>query len=266
MRVILFTNARDEKHIKEWVAHHLNLGFDFIHIFDHKSIEPIKDQFKPNPKLKIEAVNFDGNIKRTCMELAIGIAKEYNWMIYLDADEFIILNEKCNNIHALLSGYEQHADSIAINWLMFGSNFKKKDPDGLILENYTRSEELLNQHVKSFVKPREIISAENPHYYNIKNKNRYYTLNNTILKPPFCFNDCQFPYKNVPAYIAHYVNQSEESYVKRKSLPRDDTGTKRSLIQFDQLHKEFNNSINNYPNMRYSKNIKDFLARFNWTY
>ena len=31
-KVILFTNARDELKLKEWVAHHLLLGFDFIYI------------------------------------------------------------------------------------------------------------------------------------------------------------------------------------------------------------------------------------------
>ena len=29
-QVILFCNARDEKHLREWVAHHLLLGFDKI--------------------------------------------------------------------------------------------------------------------------------------------------------------------------------------------------------------------------------------------
>jgi hypothetical protein len=34
MSTILFTNARDEKHIKEWIAHHLNLGFNQIQIYN----------------------------------------------------------------------------------------------------------------------------------------------------------------------------------------------------------------------------------------
>ena len=38
-KVALFTNARDEKHIKEWAAHHLLIGFEYIFIFDHKSTQ-----------------------------------------------------------------------------------------------------------------------------------------------------------------------------------------------------------------------------------
>ena len=39
--VYVFTNARDEPNIAEWVAHHLLLGFDKIIIFDHLSVIPI---------------------------------------------------------------------------------------------------------------------------------------------------------------------------------------------------------------------------------
>jgi hypothetical protein len=41
-KVMLFTNARNEIHIKEWAAHHLLIGFDKIIIFDHKSDIPLK--------------------------------------------------------------------------------------------------------------------------------------------------------------------------------------------------------------------------------
>ena len=48
--VYLFTNARDEPNIAEWVAHHLLLGFDRIHIFDHKSVTPISQKIGTNFK------------------------------------------------------------------------------------------------------------------------------------------------------------------------------------------------------------------------
>jgi len=42
-KVILFTNARDELCIKEWIAHHLLLGFNLIYIFDHMSKNPLAE-------------------------------------------------------------------------------------------------------------------------------------------------------------------------------------------------------------------------------
>ena len=47
-QTILFTNARDEPNISEWVAHHLLLGFDKIIVFDHLSTVPISSMIKSN--------------------------------------------------------------------------------------------------------------------------------------------------------------------------------------------------------------------------
>ena len=44
-KIALFANVRDEKHIKEWAAHHLLIGFDIIVLFDHKSKTPLQTVF-----------------------------------------------------------------------------------------------------------------------------------------------------------------------------------------------------------------------------
>ena len=90
--VALFTNARDEKNIKEWAAHHLLIGFDKIII---------------------------------------------DWFIYLDADEFLILGNQFIGVKHFLNHFK-NAHSLGINWLFFGSNNHVSDPEGLILENYTK--------------------------------------------------------------------------------------------------------------------------------
>ena len=182
-KVMLFTNARNEKNMREWAAHHLLIGFDKIIIFDHKSIIPLKEVFKNfDRRVKIiDVSNLDNSIKLTLMSKASEIANylKLDWMIYLDADEFIILN-KFKDVKDLLSIYN-HADSLGVNWLFFGSNYLKNDPDGLVLENYTKSDLFLNDHLKSFVRPSKIINPGNPHFYNIKNPNRYYGINNVKL-------------------------------------------------------------------------------------
>lgn len=37
-KVILFTNVRDEKNLKEWVSHHLMLGDDFITQYNNDKV------------------------------------------------------------------------------------------------------------------------------------------------------------------------------------------------------------------------------------
>ena len=259
--VALFTNARDEKNIKEWATHHLLIGFDKIIIFDHKSILPLKDVFSnfDNRVTIIDAKYYETNVKIHLMNVAAKIAKKLNvdWFIYLDADEFLILSNQFIGVKHFLNHYN-NAHSLGINWLMFGSNNHVKEPEGLILENYTKSEIILDQHVKSFVRPREVIKAINPHYYIIQNPNRMFGINKRM-NEPFHFNNINMNYSIVPAYIAHYVNQSEETYIKRKvNLPSDDTGNFRNN-DVQNIHNYHNSHENLFPKNKYSENVKKFL-------
>ena len=270
-KVILFCNARDEKHIKEWAAHHLLIGFTHIIIFDHNSKVPLSNVFQNFDKrvaiIRYNTESSKNNVKIELMNAALNIAKQMNadWFIYLDADEFIILNNNVIGIKDLLNRYT-FADSLALNWLMFGSNNLKTDPNGLILENYTKSELILDQHVKSFVRPFQATHSNNPHFYHIKNKARMYALNNNLMEP-YNFNTKTVEYYKTPAFIAHYVNQSEESYIDRKiKLPRDDTGLNREQIDAGNLHSMYNSFENTFPKLKYSKNVLRFLKQYGHTF
>ena len=158
-KVGLFCNARDEKNIKEWAAHHLLIGFDVIIIFDHKSIITLKEVFSNFDK-RVSIIRIElneGNIKQTLMNNAINIAKklDLDWFIYLDADEFLILNKLFKGVKHFLKTYS-YGDSIGINWLMFGSSNHKTQPKGLLTENFIMSDKRLNKHVKTFVRPDRI--------------------------------------------------------------------------------------------------------------
>jgi hypothetical protein len=269
-RVCLFTNARNEKHIKEWAVHHLLIGFSKIIIFDHKSVKPLKEVFRGFDK-RVKVINvshLENPIKMNLMNKAakIAILLKMDWMIYLDADEFVILNENCKGIKHLLSFYN-HADSLGVNWLMFGSNNLKKDPEGLILENYTKSDLFLDNHVKSFVRPSKVVNAINPHFYNMKNSKKYFGINNKMLLHSYHYNNCHVEYYKVPVYIAHYIYQSEETFLKRKILlPRDDNGETRHFNDTKFIHSLHNFYENDYPRNKYAESIKKFLDQYGYSY
>jgi hypothetical protein len=264
-KVGLFCNARDEKNIKEWAAHHLLIGFDVIIIFDHKSIVPLTNVFsKFDKRVNIIKTNLpDGNIKTQLMNKAIHISKRLNidWFIYLDADEFLILNNKFKGVKHFLNTYS-YADSLGVNWLLFGSNDLVNEPSGLILENYTKSCKNLDQHVKSFVRTTEAMYSDNPHYYKIRNQNKMLGLTFNILTYPQSFNKLltNMPYYLSPAYIAHYVYQSEETYIKRKINIIGDNGIQRANLG-KEIHKHYNDVTNLQP-QKYIKQIKDFLLYY----
>jgi hypothetical protein len=262
-KVGLFCNARDEKNIKEWAAHHLLIGFDSIIIFDHKSIQPLTEVFSNfDKRVTIIPVNLEaGNIKQKLMNSASQIAKKMNlnWFIYLDADEFLILHNFFKGVKHFLNTYS-YADSIGVNWVMFGSNDLIEEPEGLILENYNRSCEKLDQHVKTFVRPEQIKYSDNPHYYHMKNTNRMLGIDFRVMKYPQCFNKLNIPFQNCNAYIAHYVYQSEETYKKRKLNLLGDNGIQRSNMG-KEIHNLYNDKINLQP-QKYVPNIKEFLQHY----
>jgi hypothetical protein len=261
MKVILFTNARDEKHIKEWVAHHLNLGFDFIYIFDHKSLEPIEAQFKQNPKIKIERIDKLENIKNTCMKKAVILAKGYDWMIYLDADEFLVLNNH-TTIQEFILSYND-INQIILNWVFFGSNFLSTEPQGMMLENYIRCHAGINKHVKSLVRPNTVIDIYNAHVYKTNNPNKSRSCYNSIqmdIKEPWFISIPNKSYCDIPAYVAHYVNQAYNKYKERRLSRQRDDGTPITRIYTEQeLHNIDNTLINTTVRDKYCQQNAELI-------
>jgi hypothetical protein len=267
--VYIFTNARDESNIAEWIAHHILLGFDKVIVFDHLSKIPINQKITTNfdNKLSIKRVDGNGNIKLNLMKRAVNIAKKNNvsWMLYLDADEFLLL-KNYKNVKNYLHSFKQ-SDAIGINWLYFGSSNHQKQPRGLITNNFIRSEIRLDHHVKSFVRPQFVKDVTNPHFFVITNPNRYFSGNYTRM-PMNPFNEQPMPFFKSSAYIAHYYTQSKEEYLKRKGRPSDDgSGIKvqggSKIGHTTNIHKMFNNVVNNQLQYKYSRRIKDFLQRYN---
>jgi hypothetical protein len=264
-KVVLFTNARNEIHIKEWAAHHLLIGFDKIIIFDHKSDIPLKTVFHGFDKrvITIGISKMENGIKMPLMNVALKMAKNLHadWFIYLDADEFIILHNSLKSVKQLLNLHND-ADSLAINWLMFGSNYLKTEPTNLMLESYTRCSSELVDLVKCFVRPHKALNATNPHHYNMMDLDRCNGTNHKKIKANCSINKHKVPYALSYAYIAHYVYQSEESFTKRKlMLPADDTGTFRQGVNnLQTIHALYNDVENTYPKEKYAKNVQAFLT------
>ena len=268
MRTILFTNARNENNIVEWVTHHLRLGFTTIFIFDHRSTKPIypillKEKTNRLHQIVVVRINKESVIKTNLMMSALkySLKHRYDWLLYLDCDEFLVLNND-ENISSFLPQYNQY-DQVGINWLFFGSNFRKKalTTNESIIHSYTRSEKKLDKHIKSLLNLRKMlyynykIQIPNPHYYLIYQNQYRYSVN--VNHKPYNpmsphFIDTKEHFTTIPAFIAHYCNQSYENYIQRKILlPRDDSNTYREVIQMKEFHKLHNDIINTHLSKKY---------------
>lgn len=259
-KVMLFTNARDEKNINEWIVHHFLLGFDKIFIFDHLSVIPIKAPIF-NGKLTICRVNeTKHNIKLNFIGRALNVALKNNadWMLYLDADEYLCINNY-TDVKSFLINFKE-ADMIGINWLMFGSNSHVAQPNGLLVENFIKSDIRLNQHIKSFVRPECVKRIVNPHYYIISDLSRCYNVFGFRI-PNGPFNNMPVPFFKSPAYVAHYYVQSEEEYKKRKGRIMDD-GSRPNIPSSEEIHSMHNEVDNHQLRCKYGNNIQQMLSRY----
>lgn len=268
MKSILFTNARDENNILEWAIHHLNLGFDKICILDHKSVVPIKLTCKNLPNnVEIRRIDIDSIVKLEIIKSAhsYAVEKGFDWMLYLDADEFLVLNN-CNYVNTFLKNYLNY-HQVGINWLLFGSNYRdsRLNSDETIIETYKRSDDHLNCHIKSFLNiksPKFVI--HNPHAYVFDNMKNSINVNFTPLNAdaPHFFNTSD-SFLTVNAFIAHYMYQSYDEYIQKKiALPRDDINEYREIIEKNNFHNLFNNIENDILLKKYNSRNKELIELY----
>lgn len=273
MKTILFTNARDEPDILEWVVHHKHsIGFDQIYIVDHKSKKPIFEVVEDIPNVYVKRLECEVVVKNDLICDAVKYAREhqYDWMLYLDADELLILPND-NNIHDFLHKYEDY-DMIGINWLLFGSNYHNNRPEGTLLENYIRCETQFNVHIKSVVRPLCVTGVPvdgGPHVYNIKEFDRAVGTNKVpmIKEHPHFFNQLGHM-NNVndinknDAYVAHHIFQCFEIYQQRKVFRKRDDNNQDWSWKFDEaeLHKHYNHCENSRPCEKYNEHNKERMA------
>jgi hypothetical protein len=184
-------------------------------------------------------------------------------MLYLDADEFLVLNNH-KTIQDFVLSYGD-IDQIIINWVFFGSNYLSTEPYGMILENYIRCHAKINKHVKSLVNPNAVIDIYNPHVYKTSNLKRSISCYNSI---PINVNEPWFicipdkSYSDIPAYVAHYVNQAYDKYKERRlSRQRDDGSPITRIYSEEELHNIDNTLINTTVRDKYCDKNAELIKR-----
>ena len=267
MKVALFTNARDEDNILEWVVHHIGLGFDHIYIIDHLSEIPLKTVLQKLPSERVTTVRVDEPIinKNIFMIQAYEALKQtvdWDWMLYLDCDEFLILNYD-NSVQDFLKRYNYY-NQLSVNWLCFGTNYKDSF-QGTIMENFTKCQTSLNPLVKSFINirsPARVDKIITPHSYQLNNTEKTIGVDYHLTNEDALYKN-NMPIQACPAYIAHYEYQSYETYIRRKiRIPRDDLCGYREQIPKEELDK-LNNDIDNYfPRDKYNENNKKLIELY----
>lgn len=230
----------ERRFIEEWCEYHLNLGFDDIYLYEDYGSESHKDLIDKYDNVHLNSIKDVGvQNHNSCVtqnqlykKLLCDFKKEgiYDWVAFIDIDEFIMLDEGYN-LEKLVSEYEDYA-GIWLAWKMYNACGHIERPKGGVLENYTYP---LNE--KSWM----CLDSSNGKYL-IWNKKSIVNLHkaNTWFNIHEIKGGCDINYsQNIhapkvfkKAWINHYFTKSWEDYcdrMQRRGNMRNDLRT------FDQF-------------------------------
>lgn len=125
MKIALIVIGRlENQYAREWVFHHLALGFDRIIICDnnHDGEERFEDVLKDCIETRRVTVLNYRNIEKAqrrayndCYEY---YNRQYDWLAFFDFDEFLCINKNLpQNIHTLMELYDKKWQAVMVPWL-----------------------------------------------------------------------------------------------------------------------------------------------------
>lgn len=126
MKVCIIAIARQENlYINEWINYHLNLGFDNIIVCDNNDTdERVSDILNDEKVTILDYVNIENVQSKAYTECFLKYRDKYDWLMFIDVDEFVVLDQKYhNNIKEFLSdSLFKDVDIIRVCWKIYTSN------------------------------------------------------------------------------------------------------------------------------------------------
>ncbi|CAH2603409.1 Glycosyltransferase family 2 protein [Rhodovastum atsumiense] len=265
------TSIRNEGlSILEWIAHYQAIGFEGIYIYANSNTDESSTLLKNLAHHGIIHYIENENGKnvspqRKAFEHSIHFLhdiRKYEWVCYLDADEFLI--PRCEpelTIQKLTEHVEHKLGSdrpiaILYNWKWFGSENAFERTDGLLLERFVYSKH--NKHVKTLSKLWSIISMWPIHFPIFLPGVSVY--NSSLQEIPIPMVEIEPTYGT--GQINHYWNKSFCEFVIKKFRGR-------GALAMDGEQRPFETFFqwgNNYEKGNYDPPIERILTATRVTY
>jgi hypothetical protein len=144
-RFVIVTPMKNEgPFIVEWVAHNLAIGADEIAVFSNDCTDgsdALLDRLDAMGKLR----HFDNSSRRPAPQrrayrrfLAMGLAGPADWVIPIDADEFINVHTGDHGLRALTHAVPG-ARTLSMTWRLFGNAGVVRYEEGFLTDQFTRA-------------------------------------------------------------------------------------------------------------------------------
>ena len=207
----------ERPYILEWVAYYRILGFDQIAIYSNDSSDG-SDELLARLASSGIIKYYDWPSKelwspQTTAYYAGLLRCRTDWILFVDADEFLLLHEH-DTVSEFLAGFGTDVSGVAVNWRIFGSSGLVESDGRLVIDRFRQAsvpDNYINHHVKSFVRPRAVTEV-NPHACKINGQ--YVTASGL----PFSFvrQGIEITIDTKVAQINHYLTKSRAEYERKK--------------------------------------------------
>lgn len=209
--VCLLTKS-ENKYLREWVQHHLDIGIDHFYIYDNNDIASAREEllkyFDERLFTFVHWVVYCNHMQVEAYNDCLNrYGSENDWIAFIDTDEFI----KCSDIHNALSQYE-HYDYVRVPWIMHNANGQVYASDEPVQKRFSGTCQNLSEfdYYKSIVQPSKIIRMV---VHHAESKNDCYVLVDDIK-------------------LDHYYTRSLEEWIEKIKRGSSSPWFKRKYDEF----------------------------------
>lgn len=216
-------------YFKEWIEYHKLIGIEHFYIYNNDTEDNTKEILSPYIESGLVTwIDIHGKQQQApAYNDAINKFKnETRWLCPLDLDEFICL-KKHSNINEFMNNFND-CFQVSIRWMMYGSSGHIKQPQGLVIENFTKHAKDCSSSFKSIFNPRAAVDAYLVH--NAIGVGKWVDENRIEI-------GISKPTSDV-VQINHYFTKSKEEFVNRK-VARGSTCLKETITDAENTFNEF---------------------------
>ena len=237
MKIALIVIGRlENRYAIEFIEYYKKLGIDTIFIVDNNNDdeewfeEVLSESYIEKNSIKIihyrgyqDIVNFQVN---TYLKIYEKFKDKFDWFMFLDFDEFLVLNEDKTIKDYLSRECFKDYNQILINWKIYTDNNLIYDDGRPCLERFTTPMPIYkkveytklaeNMHVKCIIKGNlDNLCMENPHFVYSNLLERTTCNNNGKKVNEENVSTCQ-PIDYTLAYIKHFTTKTIDEWVNNK--------------------------------------------------
>ena len=224
MTALVAIGRLENRYAREWVEHHLGMGFDRVIVYDNnregeeRFEEVLQDRIDEG---RVEIVDYRG-LENAQIDAYNDCYRRYggqcDWIAFLDFDEFLVTDRPLKE----WLGEFVDADCVLVNWRVMTDSGLVLDDGRPLHERFTvplgnevmlRGQYRYNDHVKSIVRGglmvKNLFGGQNPHVPAVKLRCC------TASHRPVACSAIQ-PYDHSRARIDHYTTKTIEEWLQVK--------------------------------------------------